>query len=83
MRLQAHEFGGQQQGGRKDARTPAIQGICAVQAGSGLEKGAHAALHATHKRGQQGQKDQCLLPEEQALLQPVMIKLVGGPLLDG
>lgn len=54
-----------------------------MQAGSGLEKGAHAALHATHKRGQQGQKDQCLLPEEQALQQPVMIKLVGGPLLDG
>src|SRR5256885_17206045 len=26
LRLQAHEFGGQQQGGRKNARTPAIQG---------------------------------------------------------
>lgn len=57
--------------------------MCAMGAGSGLEKGTHAARHATQKRGQQGQKDQCPLPEEQALLQPVMIKLVGGPLLDG
>lgn len=84
LRLQAHELGGQQQSGWEDARAPALQGmcaVCAVRAGSGWKKAAHAAQQCG-QQGTQGQKDQCPLPEEQALLQPVMIKLAGGPLLN-
>ena len=58
-------------------------------AGSGLEKGAHAARHAAQKGGQQGQKDQCPLPEEPMgevgldLAATRAIVSFGAPILDG